>query len=271
VVFASASAIASVQVLSEVEQAHKRGKPIYTILIGKPRVSRELDYYISRLHWIESNGASVETLADRLAGVLSGKQSWSETASPPSLRRTVLYRRDAFMGSAAATLAVLLVAGAGLGYWVNSRERGLDQDFRRLGYVSLSAFRSATANRTDPDMRVQGQVWLLAQDLAFRDVTLITVAHNPDGSVERTDRSALLRPEQVGGVEMIDFPLSPETAQLTACLVMPNAGLQERSRVTQVFAVPVVGDNDAGYPIALSPVREPTVSTEDGTLCGSTP
>ena len=48
VLLASAAAISSVQVLSEVEQAHKRKKDIYTVLVGdKPRVGRELDFYIS--------------------------------------------------------------------------------------------------------------------------------------------------------------------------------------------------------------------------------
>lgn len=55
----SASAVGSGQVLSEIEQAPKRRHPIYTILISKPTINRELDYYISRLHWIEQGGNSL--------------------------------------------------------------------------------------------------------------------------------------------------------------------------------------------------------------------
>ncbi len=171
---ASESAISSVQVLSEVEQAHKRRKPIYTILIGKPKVSKELDYYISRLHWIEYAGTSVERLVGQLVKVLSGGQSWSDIASPPSLRRTVLYRRDAFAGSAVATLLAIVLAGAGLAYWRHQQQTRLDLDYRRLGYVALlSVDSSATA--VDPQgANVQAQVFLLAHGVPFRDIAFIT-------------------------------------------------------------------------------------------------
>ena len=271
VLLASASAIASGQVLSEIEQAHKRRKPIYTILIGKPKVSRELDYYISRLHWIESQGDSAAGLADTLAKVLAGRQDWSEAASPPSLRRTVLYRRDAFMGSLAATLLVGLVAVAGLAYVGYRSMRGLDSDFRRLGYVSLSALRSGSPGGNEPEVQIRGQVWLLAKELAFRDVTFITITEDASGKVGRADRSSLFVSEQVGGVSQINFAVPATTSRLTACLVMWNPGLGERSRVTQQFAVPAVAEAADGIPLALSSLRSATVSKEDGTLCAATP
>lgn len=182
-----------------------------------------------------------------------------------------LYRRDAFLGSAAATMLVLLVVGGAVAYWASSRLRLLDTDFRRLGYVSLSALRAPSAAGAEPELHVRGQVWLLAKGLAFRDVTFTTIARGVDGAVDRSDRSALVRSDQAGGVETIDFAVPPDTSRLTACLVMPNPALNERSRVTQVFAVPAVANADAGLPVALSPLQEPIVSREDGTLCSATP
>src|SRR5262245_7503408 len=177
---ASPAAIASSQVLSEVEQAHKRRKPIYTVLIGKPKIPRELDYYISRLHWIESGTGSAEDLADRLTGVLAGSRSWQEVASPPSLRRMVLYRRDAFVGSAAATAVVLLLAATGVGFWAKSQLGSLDSDFRRVGYISLTGQHARADERRDT-IHVQAQVWLAAEGVRFGDVTFTAAAVTRDG------------------------------------------------------------------------------------------
>jgi hypothetical protein len=99
---ASKNALASVQVLSEVEQAHKRGRPIYTLLFPDAKVSGEIDFYISRLHWMQCDGRSAEETAAKLAPVLHGSCNWSEIASPPTLRRTMQYRPVAFLKLIAA-------------------------------------------------------------------------------------------------------------------------------------------------------------------------
>jgi len=266
---ASESAISSVQVLSEVEQAHKRRKPIYTILIGKPKVSKELDYYISRLHWIEYAGTSVERLVGQLVKVLSGGQSWSDIASPPSLRRTVLYRRDAFAGSAVATLLAIVLAGAGLAYWRHQQQTRLDLDYRRLGYVALlSVDSSATA--VDPQgANVQAQVFLLAHGVPFRDIAFITSVHRSDGGIDQSDRSNLFNPEQVGSVEVIGFQLPMRANKLTTCLIVPSPGLHARYRVTQLFSQSTTSGSPANDPAVFMPTAEPRVSKEDGTPCGS--
>jgi hypothetical protein len=263
---ASPAAIASSQVLSEVEQAHKRRKPLYTVLIGKPKISRELDYYISRLHWIESGTGSVEDLADRLTGVLSGSQSWQELASPPSLRRMVLYRRDAFVGSAAATALVVLLAATGVGFWAKSRLGSLDRDFRRLGYISLTGQHAAAGDGPDT-IHVQAQVWLAAEGVRFGDVTFTAAAIKRDGSVDRVNHSSLLNPEQVGGVQIVDFPIPATANRVTACLSVPNAGVSERSRVTQTFSVPAV--SQVAYAVDLPAVTQPQVTRDDSSLCGA--
>jgi TIR domain len=266
VLLASAQAISSVQVLSEVEQAHKRKKDIYTVLVGdKPRIGRELDFYISRLHWIESGNLSAEHLADRLAEVLSGRKKWEDVAPGPSLRRTVLYRRDAFQGAALATLLVLLVAGGGLYYWVN---RSLNLDYRRLGHVTLAVQPGESANSGRGSLRIRALVWLQAAGVRFSDLSLLTAAHRSDGSVDRSTPVAWPIPEQVGSVEFVDFSVPQTTNGLTTCLTVPSPGLHDRYRVTQAFAVRTSGTG-ARDELAVSPVAEAKVSRENGLPCGT--
>ncbi len=263
VLLASAEAIASVQVISEVEQAHKREKPIYTVLIGKPNVARELDFYVSRLHWIESGSMSFDQLADKLAAVLGSHKRWEAVASPPSLRRTVLYRRDAFMGSALAVILILGVIGGGLAYWLNRR---VALDSTSLGHVSLST--------QPPDgqaaMRVYAQVWLAAEGVRFRDLRLLTTAERAGGGVERGERSGWPIPGQVGSHEVVNFPLPVDTGRLTTCLIVPSPGLHAPYRVIQEFAVSNTGSG-TDRQVILSPAAETRVRKEDGSPCNPLP
>ena len=98
VLLASEKAVASVQVLSEVEQAHKRAKPIYTVLIPPAQVKGEMDYYLSRLHWLPAGGRTAGELAAVLAKVLGQCQEWKNEAAPPSWRRTMRFVRPLSRG-----------------------------------------------------------------------------------------------------------------------------------------------------------------------------
>jgi hypothetical protein len=265
VLLASAQAIASDQVLSEVEQAHKRRKAIYTVLISKPKIGRELDYYISRLHWIELGSDSPEHLAHTLAGVLSGRRNWEQVAPGPSLRRTVLYRRDAFQGAALGTLLVLIVSGSFLLYWL---QRSLDLDFRRLGHVTLAAQREQSPESGSLATKMQAQVWLQAKGVRFGDVKLVTAARLPDGHTEVVEHSNWSLPEQVGSVEFVEFAVPQTTNTLATCLIVPSPALNQPFRVTQLFAVRPVSTS-TGDQMFVSPLAEAKVSKEDGLPCGS--
>jgi hypothetical protein len=259
---ASATAIGSNQVLAEVEQAHKRRKPIFTVMIGKPNVSRELDYYISRLHWIEFAGTTVDDLANRVADVLGAKKSWTEVASPPSLRRTVLYRRDAFMGSAIGTLLLLVLAGAGISFWIGHEGQILHHDFRSLGWVTLSAERAESKGQ----IHVHAQVWLGSGGTPFRDVTLMSSARQESGGVVRSNLTTLLNSDQIGAVEVLDFMIPAATSRLAICLTVPSATLSSKYRVTQEFSVTAKGDNLEDS-VKLSPIKEAAVRKEDESSC----
>jgi hypothetical protein len=265
---ASANAVSSIQVLSEVEQAHKRQKPIYTVLVGKTSINRELDYYISRLHWIEYVPGSVEHLADRLAAVLSGKKKWSEEASPPSLRRTVLYRRDAFMGSALATLFVVGLAGIGLAYWNYHQEVIREQDYASLGWVEVSGADYVSGKADSDRISLHALVVLTADGVPFRDMIFLTAVQRPDGSIETKDQSRLLNPGQVGSMQMIDIALPANLTKLATCLVVPSPQLHKHYRITQLFSPSVNPDDGQGGPLNFMELTERNVREDDGTSCG---
>ena len=263
ILLASAQAITSSNVLNEVEQAHKNKKVIYTVLINKPQIGRDLDYYISRLHWIEL-GVSTEQLAETLAEVLRGRKRWDKVALGPSLRRTVLYRRDAFQGAALATLLVLVLAGTGLYYWVN---RSLNLNFRGLGQVKVSAPPEDPPASASSAFKIRAHVWLLAEGVRFSGLKLRTAAYQRDGSVNRSDHSAWPMPEQVGSVETIDFLLPQTTVRLTTCLSVPSPALHRLYRVTQVFDVKAGGTGEDDQ-VMISPHAEAKVSVENLSPCG---
>ncbi len=213
---ASESGLASLQVLSEVEQAHKRGKPIYTVLIPPAKVRGEIDFYLSRLHWIESGGRTAEDVAARLGPVLARRREWTEVASPPGLRRTLYYRPAAFGRLlASVVLGVILVLG-GILFALNHT---LNEDFRRLGYVDF------TAEPSGGRIAGQARVWLLAEGVPFAKVRLLSATTTVDGQIVRQELADWPVPEQVGSQQVVAVPLDPATSQVTTCLIVPNSGL----------------------------------------------
>jgi hypothetical protein len=256
---ASEKALASVQVKSEVEQAHKRAMPIYTVLIPPAKVRGEMDFYLSRLHWMESAGKTAEQIAAKLASVLGHDRAWDEVASPPTLRRTLRYRPVAFAKlAAAAALGVALVLGGGI-YGLN---RSLDLDFRRLGFVDVAA------EPADRGRAILGhlRVWALAAGVRFADMQLRTAVENSDGKIRRPVISEWPSPQQVGSVETVEIPMGPGERQLTTCLVVPSPGMNAPYRVTQRFEMRTEGEE-----ILVSETAEKLVSKENGAACGERP
>jgi len=252
---ASETALASVQVLSEVEQAHKRAKPIYTVLIPPAKVRGEMDFYLSRLHWIESGGRTAEDIAAKVAQVLGHKREWDEVASPPTLRRTMHYRPVAFAKLVAAVVLGLTLVLGGLLFAVN---RKLNLDFRRLGYVDF-ATEPADAGRVIGHMRV----WLMAEGTAFGDARLLTGTKTADGKLLQQQFDKWPTPQQVGSQETLEIPLEAGARQVTTCLIVPSSGQKVRYRVTQQFLL-----MDGSDGVRASETAETRVSKEDGSPCG---
>jgi hypothetical protein len=257
VLLASEGALGSVQVLSEVEQAHKRAKPIYTVLIPPAKVRGEMDFYLSRLHWMDRGGRSAEQLAAKLAAVLGRERDWDEVASPPTLRRTMHYRPLAFGRLVAAVVLGLAVVFGGATFAVN---RMLDLDYLRLGYVVLAAEPADGGRDTLAYMRI----WVMAKSVRFADVRLRMAVETTDGKVRRQELPRWPAPEQVGMDETVTISVGPGVRQLTTCLIVPNNGLNAPYRVTQRFVLkPESGE------IRVAEAAEKRVSKEDSAPCGS--
>ena len=263
VLLATEKALGSNQVLSEIEQAHKRRLPIYTVLVPPAKIYGEADFYLSRLHWLQAGARTAEDLADTLASVINsrdGRQAaWEDVSSPPSLSRTMRYRPVAFLKLLAATMLSVVVVIGGAYFTVN---RMLDQDFRRIGYVSLSA-------EPAPDglgSLVHAQVWLLARDVAFRDVQLKYATQTPGGTPQQRKAGNWSLPEQVGEMQEQSIPLNAGITRLTTCLTVPSPGLRAPYRVTQQFALARNGDSTN-----IAEIADKAVAREDGSPCGPNP
>jgi hypothetical protein len=257
VLLASESALGSVQVLSEVEQAHKRAKPIYTVLIPPAKVRGEMDFYLSRLHWIDRGGRSAEQLAAKLATVLGRERDWDEVASPPTLRRTMQFRPVAF---GRLVLAVLLALGVVLGGTTFVVNRMLDLDYLRLGYVVLAA------EPTDGGRAVMGhmRIWVMAKGIRFADVRLRMAVETAEGKVSRRELPAWPVPEQLGMDETVSIPFDPRVRRLTTCLILPNNRLNAAYKVTQRFVLTPQSED-----ILVAETAEKRVSKQDSAPCGS--
>ena len=253
ILLASALALASPQILSEIDQAHKRGIPIYTILLGRPKISKEVDYYISRLHWLEAGSSSAETLAATLAAVMTRALPWEDAAQAPSFLRNVIYLRTARLRAALVSFAIFALAIYGTVWQLN---RGLDADFRRLAYVEVAA--------QGTPMKLTTRVWLLASDTRFKDLRLTLVGEGDNGEVHPITALPWPVPEQVGSSEILRFSPSFTVGKLTTCLDVRSAVIHGPTRVTQRFALRRAGDE-----VTVSPVSEATVTTADGHACGS--
>lgn len=255
VLLGTENALASYEVLTEVAQAHKRAKPIYTILIPPAKVRGEMDFYLARLHWLEGAGRTPEDIAAKLSNVIGKDSDWKEVAGPPGLQRTMRYRPMAFLRLAGAFGVMLAFVLGGVLFAVN---RLLNLDFRRLGYIDLAA--EETENTHSP--QGHAQVWLMASGVRFGDVRLRLTTETAGGKLSEHEVSTWPIPEQVSSMEAVEFPLAADARRVTTCLIMPNGAAGSLYRVTQEFVL-----TSAGGPLRVAEVAEKRVSREDRTPC----
>ena len=125
----------------------------------------------------------------------------------------------------------------------------------------------ARTDTQEANVSVSASVWLLAENVPFREVRLSTVTRGPDGLTSQMDHSTKFNPDQVGSVEAITFVIPAPTTRLTTCLIVPSPGLHGRYRVTQRFAVSARGKPAADEGVVISPIAEPIVSRDNGGSC----
>lgn len=203
-------------------------------------------------------GVGVKSIAARLdsrsTDIKDGFERLEQTVRGAIEPRTQTMRR-----SATAAVVVLLVAGGAVAYWTFSKARSLDRDYRRLGWVTFVASSPAS---DDPVISVRAQLWLAAEGVRFDEVRLTAIAHERDGRMSPVKLAATMPAGE--RVAFIDFPVRRGIDRLTACLAVPNAGLHERSRVTQTFSMETIG---LVVPVSLTPVAAPSVSSESDEPC----
>jgi hypothetical protein len=261
---ATAKSMESNQVLSEVEQAHKRGIPIYTVMVGRSRVPRELDYYISRLHWIQFAGTDVDGLTGKLISVFSTSKDWSQVATPPSFLRRLQHVSAKLFWSATASTLVLAMAVSVAWVWIERKVDALHRDYRSLGWVTVAADEQPTPRDST---HLQLQVWLVADGARYSDLNLRLSAERATAIIEARDFTALLQPDQVGPMEAIRVRVPQTTDRIVACLSVPSRQLKETFRVIQVFSLRESIEGNGAARIVIAPASEPTVAKETGAPC----
>lgn len=256
ILLATPTAISSHNVLNELEQAHRLHKTLLTVMIGKPQVSRQLSYYIARLHWIEAASTSMADVADRLAQALQSKAPWEKVAARPSFSRWLVYglwRR--FLLPAISTAIVLLIAA-----WVSLHylRAQLNTDYRSLGWLTLDG-QQASANAP---IQIGARLWIADDKTPLSEVSLRGSLQRKDRSIQEIDLLEHTALESASGQALL-FTLPPDTDHIATCLIVPRTTLGTRYRVTQKFAI-TSGSNAP----AVTQVGAAAVTKEDGSPCG---
>jgi len=256
ILLATSKAVDSANVLNELEQAHRLHKVLLTVMVGRPQITRQLSYYIARLHWIEASGTSVSGLADRLAEALEGTTQWEAIASRPSLSRWFLYglwRR--FLVPALSAAVVIILALPLAVHFIRGR---LNTDYRSLGWITLDGAQDVAAG----PINVGARVWIGDDQISLNEVTLRGALKLKDQSIHRIELLGKQNPLQSAEGQAVQFSVPPETSQLTTCLTVPSERLEAPYRVTQSFSVTASGGID------VAPVGAASVKKEDGSQCG---
>lgn len=166
VLLATTTSVVSRDVLIEVERAHRLARPIYTVMVDQPQLSREMTYYLTRLQWLETKEGGVAEAGSRLSEVLIGTKHWKAVSTPPSLRRRIASTMPSFAGAMFPVLAGLLLLGGALWYFLHRVQRAVAQDYRSIGWVTFDGASSGDIAKPV----VVGHVWLGDPATSFSQV-----------------------------------------------------------------------------------------------------
>lgn len=251
ILLSTPNSIASDNVMNELEQAFRLHRAILTIMVKGATVSRQLGYYIARLHWLECTADNIDSVADRLSVVLHGQKPWERVASPPSVSRRVKYALPSFAGaSAAIVLAMIFLGMVGWYLWGRARH-ALAMDYRSVGWVTIS---SAHQSASGDSIAVAAQLWLGNANLPFGRTRFVAVAHQSSGQVVRFDMSKSMDPAETGE-QPVTFTIPVSTSNLSTYLAVPNPELQREICVQQKFNV-----TSQSRELSVQQIGEPTTS-----------
>jgi len=216
ILIATAEAIASRNVMNELEQAHRTNRAIYTVMVGQPKLTGEISYYIARLHWLESKDGGLEESAERLSEVLHGVRRWEAVAAPPSFGRRLRYAMPAFAGAMMAILVSLVLLAILALYAFHRVKHAIATDYTSLGWTKLHA----TETAADASVAVNGHIFLGDAGLPFSKIRLNVLGENRAGKTEALDLTPML-PKDTTGDAAISFGVPSGLEKLHTFLMIP--------------------------------------------------
>ena len=216
VLIATADAIASRNVMNELEQAHRTNRAIYTLMVGQPKLTGEISYYIARLHWLESTEDKLEESAERLSEVLHGALRWEAVAAAPSLTRRLRYAMPAFAGAMSAILISFVVLAALALHAFKRVRHNVATHYTSLGWTKLYA----TGSAADRPVEITGHVFLGDAGLSFSKIHLNVLSEDHIGKTQALDLTPML-PKETTGDTSVNFPLPSGLEKLQTFLVIP--------------------------------------------------
>jgi hypothetical protein len=247
VLLATTRSVLSREVLIELERAHRLARPIYTVMVDKPRLAGEITYYLSRLQWLETKSGGIDQAASRLAEVLHGTKRWDVVATPPSLGRRIRSTMPSFVGTLTAVLVGFLLFGAAAWYTLHHVQKTIATDYHSLGWTTLDTIPVQKGSGA----LVVGHVWLGDGNEQFSRVGLHILLSL--GATERLIDLSSHLPQEGTREGEFSFTLPPDVSAFATFLSVPKGS--QLFCVTQRFSASSGQVIRAGDPI-ISTVRD---------------
>ena len=272
IVLVSAASNRSPQVLREVSQAVSKEHPIFPILLERVLLSRNLDYFIAPIHWIQFWSGTMEEHAETLQAAIQGREDWQAGAVAPSLGRSLQFRSSVFWPALAAAALVAVATAAAVGGVLHHENQAaqarIDQSTLSLGFVKMDLRRSGTSDgqRAAP-VRGSAAVYLYGADTPYSKVNL-KIDGLRQGAQEPLDLSSRLNQDQVGGAQVVEFDADLVKDRLTVCLSLPHPRLGTVYRVTEAFAAKAAGAAGDASEVRLVRTAPDAAAPDSAARCG---
>jgi TIR domain len=249
VLLATGTSVLSRDVMIEVERAHRLDRPIYTVMVDQPHLSREITYYLTRLQWLESSEGGINQAGSRLSEVLQGTKRWEAVSTPPSLSRRIRSTLPSFAGALAAVLMGLMILGAGLWFAMHRARQEVAKDYRSIGWATIDD----TPVSDHSEQLAIGHVWLGNSSVPFSKIRLHIQLATAGGAKQMLDLSSQLPSDGTGEAEF-SFALPKDALTFQTLLSVPRG--QDIFCVAQRFAL-MSNQTISSGPVKVSIAKEP--------------
>jgi hypothetical protein len=268
VLLVSRNSNASAQVAREVEQALRRERPVFPVILEKVLLTPRLDYYIAPIHWLRYSAGATNELADALRAAIQGDAKWLGGASPPGLGRRIRSTRYGFVSIlAVGVLAALLIGAMVIGFFADKmgREQAeTDLSELSLGFVSLQAGESKDSGPNA--VNGTATLYLYGNDTPHNAIRL-QIAGVGGRRSQLLDLSGAIPPGIGAGALQIPFSAETLSSQVVVCLTLPHPRRKVLYRVRQLFRVTAVSNVDGDRTLEFARNASPNVTPDHGAPC----